>query len=126
MTFVSYVSVSSNYYSRPSMSSTPVARSRFDPRTYTRPSPTRGEAVANLTFDKETTNMLANLTFDKDSSFDLRNNTFTHQQRLSRDSSEALEDDRLSTVSDNSNSHNRLNDVGDVQNLARLQEESKF
>ena len=45
--------------------------------------------------------------------------------RISRDSSEALDDDRVSLASSDASSSHRLNDVGDVQNLARLQEESK-
>ena len=128
------------YASRPSMSSTPIPNktsmtttsnaspSKFDPRTFTRPS-------RNLTFDKES-DMLANLSIDTakvnhyvaDNTEDSwKNSTFTRKMsRISRDSSEALDDDRVSLggSSDTSSSH-RLNDVGDVQNLARLQEESK-
>ena len=86
-------------------------------RTFTRPSPSR-----NLTFDKDTADLLANLSLDKDD--DWKNQTFT-RKRLSRDSSEGFDyDDHGSVNSDNSTSH-RLNDVGDVQTLARLQEESK-
>ena len=87
-------------------------------RTFTRPSPSR-----NLTFDKDTADLLANLSLDKDD--DWKNQTFT-RKRLSRDSSEGFDyDDHGSVNSDNSTSH-RLNDVGDVQTLARLQEESKY
>ena len=43
----------------------------------------------------------------------------------SRSSSQDIDlEDRLSSTSDSSMSH-RLNDLGDVQNLARMQEESK-
>ena len=127
------------YASRPSMSSTPIhsktstaSPSKFDPRTFT-----RGTSARNLTFDKETTDLLANLSIDTskvnhvadsvpvDDSW--KNSTFTRKMsRISRDSSEALDDDRLSLASSDNSSSHRLNDVGDVQNLARLQEESKF
>ena len=88
-------------------------------RTFTRPSPSR-----NLTFDKDTTDLLANLSIDKDEQ-DWKNQTFT-RKRLSRDSSEGFEDDRGSVNSENSSGHHRLNDVDDVMTLARLQEESKY
>ena len=88
---------------------------RFDFRTFTR------QTSRNLTFDKDTADLLANLSLDKDD--DWKNQTFT-RKRLSRDSSEGFDDDHGSVNSDNSTSH-RLNDVGDVQTLARLQEESK-
>ena len=58
--------------------------------------------------------------------FDWKNATFTRPKRYSRESSEALDDDRLSLASSDTSSSHRLNDVGDVQNLARLQEESKI
>ena len=57
-----------------------------------------------------------NLTFDKE---DFNDQTFT---RFSREST-LEDDDRVSLAS--SDNSTRLNDVGDVQNLARLQEESK-
>ena len=122
------------YASRPSMSSTPIhsktsstaSPSKFDPRTFTRPS-------RNLTFDKDPTDMLVNLSLEtKAVNHDIaddswKNSTFTRKMsRLSRDSSEALDDDRLSLASSDNSSSHRLNDVGDVQNLARLQEESEF
>ena len=60
------------YASRPSMSSTPIipnktstqtsSPSKFDPRTFTRP--LTNSSLRNLTFDKETTDMLANLSID--------------------------------------------------------------
>jgi len=126
------------YASRPSMSSTPISNktsntaspSKFDPRTFT-----RGTSARNLTFDKETTDLLANLSIDTskvnhvtdsapvDDSW--KNSTFTRKMsRISRDSSEALDDDRLSLASSDNSSSHKLNDVCDVQNLARLQEES--
>lgn len=124
--FIVKSSPTRNFISRPSLSSTPIqiskqlpaasATTKFDPRTFTRPSPSR-----NLTFDKDTADLLANLSLDKDD--DWKNQTFT-RKRLSRDSSEGFDyDDHGSVNSDNSTSH-RLNDVGDVQTLARLQEES--
>ena len=85
-----------------------------------------------MTFDKETTDMLANLSIDtkaiqgSDTDDTWKNSTFTRKMsRISRDSSEALDDDRVSLASSDASSSHRLNDVGDVQNLARLQEESK-
>ena len=54
-------------------------------RTFTRPSPSR-----NLTFDKDTADLLANLSLDKDD--DWKNQTFT-RKRLSRDSSEGFDYD---------------------------------
>jgi hypothetical protein len=129
------------YASRPSMSSTPIIQnktstqtisspSKFDPRTFTRP--LKNNSLRNLTFDKETTDMLANLSIDtkaiqgSDTDDTWKNSTFTRKMsRISRDSSEALDDDRVSLASSDASSSHRLNDVGDVQNLARLQEESK-
>ena len=128
------------YASRPSMSSTPIipnktstqtsSPSKFDPRTFTRP--LKNSSLRNLTFDKETTDMLANLSIDtkaiqgSDTDDTWKNSTFTRKMsRISRDSSEALDDDRVSLASSDASSSHRLNDVGDVQNLARLQEESK-
>ena len=129
------------YASRPSMSSTPIipnktstqtisSPSKFDPRTFTRP--LKNNSLRNLTFDKETTDMLANLSIDtkaiqgSDTDDTWKNSTFTRKMsRISRDSSEALDDDRVSLASSDASSSHRLNDVGDVQNLARLQEESK-
>jgi len=127
------------YASRPSMSSTPIipnktstqtsSPSKFDPRTFTRP--LKNSSLRNLTFDKETTDMLANLSIDtkaiqgSDTDDTWKNSTFTRKMsRISRDSSEALDDDRVSLASSDASSSHRLNDVGDVQNLARLQEES--
>ena len=135
--FIAKGSPTRYFGSRPPMSSTPVHNrapppqskfdttqtkfeSKFDPRTFTR-RPSR-----NLTFDKETADLLADLSLDKNPEEQWKNSTFTRKtSRFSRDSSEMLDDDRISLASsDNSTSH-RLNDVGDVQNLARLQEESK-
>jgi len=117
--FIAKSSPTRNFITRPSMSSTPMTKpvKQFDPRTFTRPSPSR-----NLTFDKDTTDLLANLSIDKDEQ-DWKNQTFT-RKRLSRDSSEGFEDDRGSVNSENSSGHHRLNDVDDVMTLARLQEES--
>lgn len=122
--FIAKGSPTRSFYSRPSMSSTPLSMAqpprcipdsrnspaKFDPRTFTRPNP------RNLTFDKE----------DPADNFDWKNATFTRPKRYSRESSEALDDDRLSLASSDTSSSHRLNDVGDVQNLARLQEESKI
>ena len=66
--FIAKGSPTRAFYSRPSMSSTPLPNktsnptaspSRFDPRTFT-----RGQTARNLTFDKETTDLLANLSID--------------------------------------------------------------
>ena len=97
---------------------------------------TGGSGGANGTFTGGNGGLLAadsplargglNSTFTRNKSFDLieRSSRRRYSRGSSHDGMEA-EDDRLSTTSDSSLSH-QLNDVGDVQQIARIQEESKL
>ena len=81
---------------------------------------------ATITNSPNLTQNCHNATFDVNSS--PNNATFDISPGVVKGSRSSSQDndleDRLSSTSDSSMSH-RLNDLGDVQNLARMQEESK-
>lgn len=90
-----------------------------------------GKAGGNRTYDlnESASSPGGNATFTRrkmsQENRDIAANPCDSPRRVSRDSShDFLEDERLSVTSDGSTSH-RLNDVGDVQQLAKMQEESK-